>query len=205
MISRIASYLSAGNIFISKTLQDKARGFRRKRSFIIPCGVDLNKSFPMEKEKARKMLGWNNTDQYILFSSSFDNPIKNYPLAKEAADQIAGAKLIELQGYEQEQVNIIMNACDVLLITSFYESGPLVAKEAMACNLPIVSTDVGDVGEVIRETKGCFIVDHNALNIAGRLKHILRDPKRTNGRDKINKFDVSVIAEKIVSSYFQIL
>jgi len=204
-ISRIASHCSAANIFISKALQKKAVGFRKKKAQIIPCGVDLDTFFPTDKKEAREKLRWDRNGIYILFSSSFDNPIKNHPLANKVVDQIPGAQLIELAGYTREEVNLLMNAADVLLITSFFESGPLVAKEALACNLPIVSTDVGDVGEVIKETKGCSIVDYDALDIVKELMPIVREPNRTQGRDNIFKFDQTVIAKKIISSYFQIL
>ena len=58
-----------------------------------------------------------------------------------------------------------MNASDLLLITSFSETGPIVAKEAIACNCPIVSTDVGDVKILINNIRNCFITifDHNEI------------------------------------------
>jgi len=204
-ISRIASYCSAANIFISEALRKKAVGFRKRRALIIPCGVDLDTFYPIEKNEAREKLGWDRNGIYLLFSSAFDNPIKNYPLANRVVDQIPGAQLLELAGYTRKEVNLLMNAGDVLLITSFFESGPLVAKEAMACNLPIVSTDVGDVGEVIKGTEGCLIVDYDAFDIVKKLTPIVSDPNRTQGRDNIFKYDETVIAEKIISSYFQIL
>ena len=54
-----------------------------------------------------------------------------------------------------------MNASDLLLITSFSETGPIVAKEAIACNCPIVSTDVGDVKILINNIRNCFITNLN--------------------------------------------
>ncbi|MFH1943404.1 MAG: glycosyltransferase family 4 protein, partial [bacterium] len=172
-ISRIASYLSAANIFISEALRKKAKGFRKKKAHIIPCGVNLDTFYPMDKKEAREKLGWDRNGIYILFSSSFDNPVKNYPLAKKVVDQIPGAQLIELAGYTREEVNLLMNAGDVLLITSFFESGPLVAKEALACNLPIVSTDVGNVRELIQNGENCFVVDGKVVSYLSTINRIL--------------------------------
>jgi len=179
-ISRIASYFSAANIFISKALQKKAVGFRKKKAHIIPCGVDLDTFYPIDKNESREKLGWAEDGTYILFSSSFDNPIKNYPLAKKVVDQIPGARLIELAGYTREEVNLLMNAADVLLITSFFESGPLVAKEAMACNLPVVSTDVGDVREWVESGDEGFIVDRKVESYLLKIQRILG--KKDKGR-----------------------
>jgi glycosyltransferase involved in cell wall biosynthesis len=55
------------------------------------------------------------------------------------------------------QIPLVMNACDVLVLTSDSEGSPTVIKEAMACNLPIVSVDVGDVAELITDTENCYI------------------------------------------------
>ena len=200
-ISRIASYLSAANIFISEALRKRAKGFRKKHSFIIPCGVDLQTFFPMDKNKVRDTLGWSHDKKYILFTSSFDNPVKNYPLAKKVVEQLPGSELVELHGYTREEVNLLMNACDVLLVTSFFESGPLVVKEAMACNLPIVSTDVGDVKEVIKDTKNCFIVEKEIKKITEKVKIIFRNIYEINGFEKMKKFNTNSTANRIYSLY----
>jgi teichuronic acid biosynthesis glycosyltransferase TuaC len=49
------------------------------------------------------------------------------------------AELHHLRGIEYEQVPIWLNASDVLLVTSHHEGSPTIVKEALACNLPIVS------------------------------------------------------------------
>jgi len=204
-ISLIASYLSNWNIFISKTLENHAAGFRKENSIVIPCGVDLKKSFPIDKTNARKSLGMNKKDKYILFSSSFSKEIKNYPLAKKAMKYIPEANLIELEGYTKEEVNYLMNACNVLLVTSFNESGPLVVKEAMACNLSIVSTKVGDVQEVIGDTEGCYLVSYKPKDVAEKIKMALDFGKRTNGREKIKNYEITLIAERIKNIYYKII
>lgn len=197
LISLIASHLSAWNIFISKKLREYAKGFRKKRSSIIPCGINLDVFFPMNKDEAKRIMNLNENDRYVLFSGSFNNKIKNYPLAKEVVDQLKNVNLIELKDFSKAQVNNLMNACDGLLVTSFYESGPLVVKEAMACNLPIVSTDVGDVKSVVGDTENCYIVDSYLPEITEKLKLILDNPKRTSGLDRMHQYNLSVIAERV--------
>ena len=57
---------------------------------------------------------------------------------------------------EQDQLVKYYNSVDCLILTSFHEGSPNVIKEAMACNLPIVSTKVGDVEEIINKTGKWF-------------------------------------------------
>jgi glycosyltransferase involved in cell wall biosynthesis len=204
-MSLIASHLSSWNLFHSKALQNQAKGFRKNRSAIIPVGINLEKFFPMEKGKTRELMNLNTSDTYILFSSSFKNRIKNYPLAKKAVENIPESELIELDGYSQEEVNYLMNACDVLLVTSFKESGPLVVKEAMACNMPIVTTKVGDVVEVIRDTVGCSFVAYDPVDVSDKIRQALDFGKRTYGREKIMRYDIDLIAGRVIDIYDKVL
>jgi glycosyltransferase involved in cell wall biosynthesis len=204
-ISRIASYLSSWNIFISKRLKDHAKGFRRGRSSIVPCGVNLKVFYPMNKYQARNKMKFDVAKKYVLFSSSFDNKIKNYSLAERVVNKIGEVELIELKEFNKDQVNYLMNACDALLVTSLQESGPLVVKEAMACNLPVISTNVGDVHDVIHGTEGNILTTFDAEEIAYQLKTTLKRNKRTKSREKIFKFELNNIAHQIISIYMKVL
>ena len=68
-----------------------------------------NLFFPVPKDKAREILKWEKNKHYIVFSSSFDNKIKNVQLAKSAISNINNCNLIELKGYGKEQINLILN------------------------------------------------------------------------------------------------
>jgi len=206
----LASYLSSWNIFISQALKSKSKGLRKKNSSIIPCGIDLNNFFPMNKKEARKLLGMKEEKKCVLFSSAFSNKIKNYPLAEEAMKYIPETDLIELKGYNKKELNLLMNACDVLLVTSFYESGPLVVKEAMACNCPIVSSDVGDVKWVFGDTAGCYTTSFDPTEVAQKIKLALEFAMkhgRTEGRERIIELglDSETIAKRIISVYESVL
>jgi len=78
-------------------------------------------------------------------------------------------QLLELKGYDREQVNLLMNAADVLLMTSHTEGSPQVVKEALAAGCPIVSVDVGDVADLTAGLPGCFIADRTPEDIAAKL------------------------------------
>ena len=101
------------------------------------------------------------------------------------------------------QVAELMNAADVCLMTSHTEGSPQFIKEAMACNCPIVSVDVGDVKEVIEGVEGCHIAERNAMDVALKIEQVLIENKRTNGYEKIKNsgFEAAVVTEKIKNVY----
>lgn len=202
--SKIADKLSVKSIFISQYLADK---MSKKNATVIPCGVDFNVFFPMKKNEVRSTLGLDLEKKYILFSSSFSTPVKNYPLAKEAISKIGDENLItlELKGYTRQEVAMLMNAVDLVLLTSLREGSPQFIKEAMSCNTPIVSVDVGDVRDVIYKTDGCYIAESTADDLANKIKKALSFKGKTIGREKIKNFDNNSIASKIINIYNSIL
>jgi glycosyltransferase involved in cell wall biosynthesis len=71
----------------------------------------------------------------------------------------------------------------------------------MACNCPIVSTDVGDVRELIGETPGCFVTGFDPLDVAESIKMAVLFGKRTNGRSNIKHLDEDIISSKLIDLY----
>ncbi len=200
IFSRIASRLSTNNIFVHQSLQEKLKIYRNPIN-IIPCGFNNNRFFPIPKDKARKALKWEKNKHYIAFSSSFNNKIKNVQLAKSAISKINNCELIELKGYEKEKINLILNASDLLLVTSLSETGPIIVKEALACNCPIISTNVGDVQKLTRNVNNCYISSYNPENIKKKINQVFRNNERTNGQKIIKNFNLENIAYKIIDVY----
>lgn len=200
--SKIAMRLSKKSIFVSHKLAALAKA---KNAVVIPCGVDMNVFYPIEKAAARKQLNLTTNKIYLLFSSSFSNQVKNYPLAKNAVD-LTGLKdleIVELKGFNRSEVALLMNAVDAVLLTSFSEGSPQFIKEAMACNTPIISTDVGDIKEVVNQTKGCFVSKDEAEELAVNIKRALNFGGRTIGRDTVAHFDNKLIAKELVKLYHE--
>ena len=183
VLSKIAIWLSAFNIFVSQKNLDEASP--KRRFALIPCGVNLDDYPLMDKAEARLKMGLGQDQKYVLFAGAFDNTIKNAPLAQAAVGRLDDVELIELKGYSRQQVATLMQAVDTLLMTSFTEGSPQVVKEAMACGCPIVSVDVGDVKEITDGVDGCFIVDRDEHSIASALQKALELNQRTSGRDRI--------------------
>lgn len=178
--SKLAIHLSSFNIFVSQKSVNIAHP--KKNFAIIPCGVNLEDFPVMGKAEARKQLGLKTDGRYVLFSGAFDNPVKNATLAKAAVAELPEVELLELKGYSRHQVGVLLHAVDVLLLTSETEGSPQVIKEALACECPIVSVDVGDVRERINGIDGCWIVMPLKDKISNAVERALAFSGRTNGR-----------------------
>ena len=203
-LSFIASRLSDENIFVHKSLSKKLSLFSDQAE-IIPCGVNLNLFKPIDKLASRDKLGLDHNYSYVLFSSSFNNKIKNAALAKLALSNFENIILLEMKGYSREEVHLLMNAVDILIVTSHSETGPLVVKEALACNCPIISTDVGDVKELAKGTKNCYIVEYDAKQIEQRIRDILSSNKKSDGRAAVKHISLEKIATDVYSVYQRVL
>ena len=204
ILSKIAIALSTHSIFVSEKLAKKSK-VKRKYS-ILPFGVNLNLFYELDKFKCKKKQNFDINKKYALFASSFNNPVKNFKLAKAAIDNFTDIELISLmKNLKREEINVLMNACDFLILTSFSEGSPQVIKEAMACNTPIISTDVGDVKELIINVKGCYIISYDIDDIIDKIKKVISFGQKTDGRKYIEKLDNEIISKKLLDLYNQIL
>lgn len=204
MFSKIAIRLSKINIFVSKQLYDIAK--QPKKSIIIPCGVDTNLFCYHDKVEARRQLGWKEKKHYVLFSKMFTDPIKNYPLAKAAIDHLKDVELVEFIGYTRQESVLLYNAVDAVIMTSFTEGSPQFIKEALACNTPIVSVNVGDVATLINGVDNCQLCSYDAISLSNALDDIFKNNRRTYGHEQIIKLELdnNTIIHKIKNVYDQV-
>lgn len=115
----------------------------------VPFGVDTSLFRPIPRDSARDRVGWDADARVVLFPYAAERPEKDHPRAKAVVERAeTDADLRTVTGVPHEEMPYYLNASDALLVTSRRESGPMVAKEAAACGLPVVSTDVGFVGDV---------------------------------------------------------
>lgn len=170
---------------------------------IVPNGVDFTVFYPMEKENARKRLGITDNNKMVLFISDPDNPVKNFSLAKRAFEslRLENSELKVVCGQTHEALNLYYNAADLLLFTSFHEGSPNVIKEAMACNCPIVSTDVGDVRDITGKIEGTYLCSFDARDVSEKIGEAVGFGRRTNGREMITHLEVDRVAKRIIDIY----
>jgi teichuronic acid biosynthesis glycosyltransferase TuaC len=188
---------------------EMAGKLKRKDVFVIPHEIDFEVFHPVDKASARATLGLYSRKKYLLFAANPQIPVKRFPLAKAIADEMKqedpSIELITVYQETQDRLALFMNACDALVFTSFQEGSPNIVKQAMACNLPIVSTDVGDVREVIGATSGCYVCEPRVAEFAARLRDILRRNERTQGRKNVGHLSGPAVAQKLIQVYEETL
>lgn len=207
IISLFSILLADWNIFVSEKIYRTAIWSPKNKFSIIPCGVDLDIFKPTELENRPIKKFFDSSQRTILFSSSFSNKVKNYPLAKESLLLLEDmdALLIEIKDKTRVEVAEMLNDCNMLLLTSFSEGSPQIVKEAMACNCPIVSTDIGEVKNIIGYADNCFVTGFDKYEIAEKVKKIFNNGKRSDGRKFIYEYSNKRIVPKIIEVYNRVL
>lgn len=204
LLSQFAALRAARIICVSNQLKGRL-WWRRDRVSVIPTGVDIALFNPRDLQEARRELGWGENEQVVLFNAG-DPICKRLDLAMAAvqfAESLCGRiRFAVLDGnVPPDLIPAMMNAADCLLLTSDWEGSPNVIKEALACNLPIVSVDAGDVRERLEQVRPSAIVPRNSREIGKAIFDILRQRRRSNGRESGNAPSTESVARRIVSLY----
>lgn len=184
----------------------------RPDAAVIPSGVDLSRFVPMDTAIARRRLGLAPGTRYVLFPSSPDRAEKRYQLARRAVERLRidwpggrDIELIALDRVPRENVPYYMNAADVVLMTSAFEASPITIREALACNVPVVSTPVGDVPAVLDGIAGCYLVDDDVDGIARALRAVLSGPRRIDARGEMHRYSIEAHIEALLGVYREII
>lgn len=209
LLSQLA-VLRADAIFcVSKRLQAKL-WWRKNNSVVIPFGVSTEKFYPIDKSEARLRLNIPLDSRLVLFNNSA--PVKRYDIALSAIemlkDRLGKVDLYPLSGgVEYDKMLLLLNACDCLLICSDSEGSPVMVKEAMACNLPIVGTDVGDVVEVISGSSPSAVSKQIPEQIALALNQVMNEGIRSNGRQliEVKSLDSKGITSRVMEVYSKLV
>ncbi|MDD2228124.1 MAG: glycosyltransferase [Candidatus Cloacimonetes bacterium] len=178
----------------------------KHRIKLIPNGVDLGKFPFIGRMEACAELGFDPAWKYIIFIANPQRPEKNYALALEAVSTLAREDLrlfVVPNNTPHERINLYLRASSVLLLTSIYEGSPNVVKEAMACDLPIVSTAVGDVPKNIGGLPGCYVTSYSVKEVASALNNALLYEGPTQGRQRLLDLglDATTVSRSILEIY----
>jgi len=175
----------------------------------IPSGLDFALFRLIPRAEARRHLGLPLDKRLVLWVGRPTEPRKRFPLAQRAMEllnQSLPAELIVGWGVLHADMPYYMNACDALVFTSVQEGSPNAVKEALACNLPVVSVAVGDVPLRLRGVSECELCpDDRPDTIAAGLERVLRRTQRSNGRDSLRDLDEAALTAKVIDVYRSVL
>ena len=173
---------------------------------IIPCGVNMDIFTPINRGVCIKKLKLNSNKKYILFINP-SRSIKNVTLAYDVLEEIRKSKtnieFLFVENIENMIMPLYYNAASLLLITSLSEGSPIMVKEAMACNTPIVSVDVGDIFSTINNNKYCHVGSHDAGWLAKKTIEVIENKNEVKLRSKIKHQSLENIAKKIINVYLR--
>jgi len=176
---------------------------------IIPNGVDLGCFRPTDRRLARQKLGLDPNVRYALFAANPSRPEKRYDLACSAVAAAARLgeplELLVMSNQAREEVPHYLNAADLLLLTSDWEGSPNVVKEAMACNLPVVTTDVGDVRQLLNGTRNSTVCERDPAAISAAIRAVIATNQRSNGRPGIAHLSSEAVAKRLLAVYQRVL
>jgi glycosyltransferase involved in cell wall biosynthesis len=172
---------------------------------VIPCGIDLRRFRPLGREACVSQLGWRPDRFHVLFGDANGDPVKRPDLARaavEAANRLGlDAELHILRAVPNERVPVWLNASDVLLLTSKEEGSPTIVKEALACDRPVVSVNVGDVAERIRDIEGCHLAREDPDDLADKVRRVHASRQPVKGRERMEGFSLERTASHLLACY----
>lgn len=204
-------------IYVAQHIRDLCY-FKAKHYTILPCGVSLDECVITPKDEARRRLGWDESKKYILFGGAFSNKRKNVALVNDALALLHrnDVQVIEMAGLTRSECVLRMCACDLFALPTHSEGSPQALKEAMACNCPIVATDVADIAYLLGDMSGHYILRnprptkerweadaHSVEEMAELVQQALDFKTRTEGRARIQTLGLtnSQIANRLIEIY----
>lgn len=170
---------------------------------IIPCGVDMDFFKPVQKRRL------NTNNKLILFPGDPSVIVKNFSMFEKVILLLKARSPYEIRfqcikGLTRLAVRDLMNEADCMVMTSLSEGSPQVIKEALACDLPVVSVPVGDVNLMVSNTPNCRISETYSANELCDLVLLSLKQDRNGIRKAFTDkkiYDQRSVTRRIIESY----
>jgi glycosyltransferase involved in cell wall biosynthesis len=178
-------------------------GFRPEKIHVVPYGVDTESIKPDEPEGRRVRAELGLSDEPLAAMVARLDAQKGHEVFLDALSELdrvhaliigTGALANRLKARAEEcglcdrvrflghraDVPRLLQAADVLVLSSHDEGLPYVVLEAMAVGLPVVATRVGGLEEAVQDGRtGLLVPPGSATALAGALRSILDGPDRS--------------------------
>lgn len=185
---------------------------------VVPNGVNMERFREESREESREKMGWDSAKKHVLFPARQEDTRKNWPLALGAVETLNkrigdltfdigdfnGIELHQMKGVPNDKTPIMYNAADAVVLPSFYEGSANAVKESMACNAPLVTTDMGDCRERIEGVEGCYVAKtYEVEEFAELLGKALAFGGKTKGRERLLADGIAdyQIAQRLIKIY----
>ncbi len=184
---------------------------RRIPGETIPCGVDLSVFQQKPKVQARQRLNLAAERKYVLFPFNPARTVKRFDLVsavvQELSDEGMDIELLTISKVHFREMPWYYSAADVMLLCSDSEGSPTSIKEALACNLPVVCTDVGDVREITQGVAGVQIAEQTVEALKAAVKQVLHPPEGFvfHGRSAMDRYSQEKTVNEIVRVYRRVI
>jgi teichuronic acid biosynthesis glycosyltransferase TuaC len=168
---------------------------------VLPCGPDLRRFGPQPRAEARKALGLDPDGRFLFFPANPRRPEKRHDRAAELA-AACGADLLTGGAIDPEQMPLWMNAANAVLVTSDYEGFGMAAIEALACEVPVLSTPVGIAPYALGGIDGCLSAEFDVAAwevVANR--HLEASDPRVAGSARAETLSAAAMAERVIVAY----
>ena len=218
-----ASAVTTVTDILAKAMQ--SHGLRNKNYIIVPNVVDVNVFKPIPHQNAIPK---------IIHISCFENKSKNitglidalmlleeknvdfqcvfigdgidFEMIKDYSKKLNKQENITFTGVlEGAAVATELASGDFLVLSSNYETQGVVLLEAFACGLPVVSTNVGGIPEIVNEDNGILVPPHDPEKLAAALSLMLQTYQNYDAntlRDSvIKKFSNETVGKLLNSIY----
>ena len=226
-ICRLLSYQSdprnEGGIFLFKILykffdriilKNQPEEVSLSKVVYLPNGVNTGFFVPMDKNECKLKLGLDPDKRYILFMDSYNRrPCKRI-------DRYAETMAILKEKYHYENLEPLVltntarslipsyiNASDLHLLTSDFEGSPNSVKECLACNVPVVSTPVGNVHDLLCDIDGSYVSRTFDPQELAALSDKALNTSDISSRASITEkgLDIDTVARKLLDVYNHII
>ena len=188
---------------LTEDMKKEIQKITNKKIEIIPNGID-NEKFKLNKFETRKILGINEKEKIIIFVGRLE-PVKGIKYLIESINILNETEnnlklLIIGEGNEDRELKRLVKrlglceeikflgkiinekipeylvASDIFVLPSLSEGFPVVLLEAMASGLPIITTKIRGLAEIIQENVNGFTVKpENPNEIAEKMDLILNN------------------------------
>jgi glycosyltransferase involved in cell wall biosynthesis len=201
-LSRALARLIALPAPVSATLAREGLGGERAHDLaVLPCGVNLDRFRRIDRREARSALGLDPDAPYLLFPADPARPEKRFDRARALAKQ-AGDELLKYERRPPEEVPLMINAANAVLVTSDREGFGLAPLEALACDVPVLATDVGIASLALEHVEGTLCARFDLARWSGALEpHLKAADPRVDGRARAALFDRNRLAERVFRAY----